>query len=363
MSLVAVDSVYFPHPFLSGQGAGGFGTAALIDSSTDRVAIIFRAGFTDTIDQIAVGFGAAPTVANVDYRVETVDTASNATPTGTLWATNTAATNLTPSANTVVAGTLTAGASITRGNMVALVVQETGGGGSIALNVNRFELNTAPLATPSGAVAYGSNNLSGSYSNAALLPVIAVHLSTANKWIYVTPALPLIESFTTVTFTTSTGATTGTRRGIYWTQPYAATLDGMWIKMQTAAAGDFDVILYDAAGTQLQKMLAAYDSSQQRVVNTVGMWSLPFDNTYDLVAATDYRLAIVPTTTNNVITTEFAVNTAAHMGAVPGGINMYLTKFVSSAWAQVTTERVMMGLRFSQLDNGVSGARVHVIGR
>lgn len=358
MALQACGPLYIPHPYFAGNAAAAFASVSLLDNSADRVALIFRAPFTDSIDQIAVCFATIPTSANLDYRVETVDTAVNANPTGTLWNTNTAATGITPSANVVVAGTLTANASITRGDRVAIVIQETGGGGAIGVNINRVNpdaVSAGGWVGPAGDFPYGSFNLSGSYTNSAAMPVIGVHLATANAWVYLSGALPLVQSFQTTAFNTGTGATTGTRRGLYWTPPFAATLSGMWIKAAMPNSADFNVVLYDSGGTSLATLLTGFDASQQRAQSSVGTWEIPFDTTYDVAAGTVYRVAIVPTTVNSVTLSELVLNAAGHMATLPAGTAMYLTKFVSSAWVEVTTERPLMGLILSKLDDGAGG--------
>jgi len=355
MTLQATDPIYYPHPYFAGNDAAAFASASAINDAADRVALIFQANFADSIDQIAVCFATITTPETLDFRVETVGTATNSVPSGTLWATNTAATNITATAATVVAGTLTANASIAKGDRVAIVIQERSGGGAINLGVNRVNpdaVTAGGWVGPAGNFPYGSFNLTGTYANSAAMPVVGVHLVTANKWVCVSGAIPLVQSFTTSAFNTGTGASTGTRRGLYLQVPFTATLQGLWMKAQTTSSADFDVVLYDITNATITTLFTAFDSSQQRAQAAVGVWELYFTSTFNLVAGLDYRLVIQPTTANSVTLSELVFNAAGHLGTMVGGTSMYLTKFVSSAWAEETAQRPLMGLILGGLDDG-----------
>lgn len=352
MSLQSLTGgMIFPLPFKNSNSALSFDTAVTFSASTNKAALVFRSPFTDSIDKILCVFANVTTAANLDYRVETVGTGSDAPPTGTLWSTNTAATGITPVATSAVEGTLTSAASITRGNMVAIVVQPSGAG-TISLTIPRWDSTSDEILF--GGVPYGSFATTGAYANSALVPLVAVHLQTANEWAFLGP-VPTPQTSQNTTINTATGATTGTRRGIRFTLPFPARLSGIWGKFNTNTGADFNVTLYDSGGTLLATLINGVDASQQRAATGNLFWYLPCDADYDLSANTVYRLVIEPTTTNSFQLEEWVFGSSAHTGTTAGGTNLYMTAFISSAWSDDQTIVPMMGMVFSGFDDATGG--------
>jgi hypothetical protein len=341
---------WVPHFAWASTSAPAFNVVA-IDASTDQVALICRATAAIVISKIAVGFGSITTSANLDFRIETVGTTGAATPTGSLWAANTASTGVTPAANTVVEGTLTANATITRGEVFAVVVQETGGGGAISLNVNRLD----GAATNGGfEFPYGSFNTTGTYANSNVIPCFAVHDNTSGTWYYIDDGVLPWQSFASTALNTGTSATTGTRRGVRFQLPFPATLSAVRYKgSTTTTTGDFTINLYDDSGGALVT-LATIDANQRRASAGAGTWDIYFDSDYDLAANTWYRLVLVPTTANSCSIYEATMNAAAYQDAMSLGQNFFVTAFISSAWVDTNTDkRPLMALGLSALDDGV----------
>lgn len=353
MTLQAISTgFWFPVPIKGSNSAIGFDSSVTIDSSADRIALVFRSPFTDSIDQIAVSFGTVGTSAPLDYRVETVGTGADAPPSGTLWAANTFASAVTPLTNSVVAGTLTANASITRGNMVAIVIQENGAT-AVSLTINRWD-STGGDTPFFGSVPYGSFNLTGTYANSALVPIIAVHLATANQWAYLGP-IPVPNSATNTTISTSTGGTTGTSRGIRFTLPFPARLSAVWGKFSVTTGADFNVELYDSGGTLLATLVSGYDASQQRAAGGNTYWLLPCDATYDLAANTVYRLVITATTANNFSMGEFTFNNSDYLNTY-AGTSVYTTAFIGGAWLDNNTKCPLIGMMLTAFDDATGGS-------
>lgn len=240
---------------------------------------------------------------------------------------------------------------MTRGQVAAIVLQSATT--PISANVNR--INSQATLQAGGGFPYGQGITSGStYGATPSIPCVAVRYDTG-EWVFIDDAILPIQSFAASAFNTDTGATTGTRRGLRFQLPFPGRLNGCWAKLSFPTTADFDIILYNGAGTALQTMLSAFDANQQRVASTSGLYKFLFDGTYDLAAATEYFLAFVPTTANSLTLAEFAVNAAAHMDAIAGGQAFHLAKFVSSAWSKVTTERPWMGVLVSAFDDGTGG--------
>lgn len=358
MALTSIPPVWVPAFLHNATGNLAFGTAVTIDASTDKVAGIFRAREDMVVSKIAVRFGTVTSSNELVYRVETVDTATDATPTGTLWNTNTTTGNVTPSANVIVEGTLTANATISAGQMYAVVIQPADAD-AVNLQIARWDLTSA-MVHMGGQVPYGSNNTTGSYANAALLPVVGLYNNTTSKWVH-NPVCPLITTATaTSAINTGTGATTGTKRGLSFKMAGPMRLRGMLVKMSSAAGADFDVEIYSTGGSLLATLLNDYDSSQQRAATGALSWYLPFETTYSVEAATEYYLVIAPTTANSVTLHEFSVADAAYLDTFYGQ-DLHGVAFISSTWTETTTVRPWFFLEFDQIDDGAGSGGGPVI--
>lgn len=349
MTLQAIKGgLWIPRPQWFNAATAPAYTATTIDAAADRVAAIFQAPLTGNIDRVVISIGAVTTAAALDVRIETVGTA-NPDPTGTLWnsPTNTTlATTGTPSANTPIEVTLTAAAAVTRGNIVAVVIQANATPISLVINC-------ISMATVGGQYPYGDLNTTGSYANSITTPCIGVRYDTP-EWVFLSGPGP-VHVLTASAFDdgTDTAATTGSRRGLRFSLPFPARLSGMWAELVATTTADFVVRLRDGSGTALAT-LATIDANQQTSTFSGQGFMIHFDSDYDLSANTTYFLCVEPTTTNNVTLYEFSTNAAAYMDAFEGGQDFHLAKFVSSAWSTVTTERPWMGLLVTALDDAAS---------
>lgn len=338
--------LWIPPPLWYSAQAPTFNTVTL-DASGDKAATIFRIPRAGTIDQVAVGIGAITTSNELDIRLETVAVTANATPTGTLWATNTAVTTLTPTANTMLSGSLTAGAVVVRGDTIAFVVQPAD---ADAINLNLNRLNAPDV--PAGNLPYGSYNLTGAYANSTALLCCAVRYSTG-EWVYLSDAILPVQSLQASVFHTGTSATTGVARGMRFRMPFPARVTGVTVKLEAGSSADFTVNLYDDAGTLINS-LATLDASRQRAGGSPNhLWNIYLEGGYVFPANTFYRVVISADTANAITLYEAVINAAAHMDAFSGGQDFHLTKLVSGSWVNVATERPWMFLQFDQFDDGV----------
>ena len=338
--------VWIPAPIWGVVGAPAFTTALQLDAAADRSALVFRAPVSCDLDRVTIGVGAVATAAALDVRIEDVST-TTAAPTGNLWAANTTATTGSPVANTPIEVTLTAAATVTRGQMVAIVVQPN----TTPIDVSLTRVSTTSSGMGSG-FPYGIYNTAGTYAAAATLPTYGVRCSTGT-WAYVSEGTGPIKAFASSAFNTGTGATTGTRRGMSITVPFPAKLSGVWWKGIVANGADYTIVLYDNTGTALQT-LATIDGNNVFAAQAA-QHLIYTDGDYSLADNTEYYVALVPGTANSLTLYEFSVDSAAYMDAFGGGQSFFLTKFVSSAWTEVTTERPYMGLLLTALDDGTAG--------
>lgn len=128
----------------------------------------------------------------------------------------------------------------------------------------------------------------------------------------------------------SSGATN--RRGNRFKLPFKATATGAWVfMMNCATAATFHIKLYDDSGTEIAssaEMLGSYMAS-----TTVDHWFPCFFTTaYTLAADTWYRIALVPSSANNLTLGNMDCGDADIKSAALGGANMYRTLYTSGAW-------------------------------
>lgn len=347
MGLVDLSSVvWYPQPTWL-NASPSFDTNGVIDASTDRIAIVFQAPRDLTVTKIAVGYGACATPATVNYRIETVS-GSPDQPSGSLLAANNTTGSVTPVANTVVEGTLTANASLTARTVYAAVIQSATT--PINIIVNRF-LSTNIQS--SGQFPVGWNNLTGAYAAVTALPCLALKDTTLG-YVFLNAAILPAESLGSQAINTGTGASTGTRRGVLLNLPFRGRLARLIPRITMPLTADFDIILYDSGGTALQTMLSV-TADTQRVANGANGFEYIL-NPYTIEANTFYRLAIVPTTANSVTLREFTVG--ALMNNTAGwGTNCLSTAYISSVWTNINNTFPWWSLGFDQLDDGTGVSR------
>jgi hypothetical protein len=308
-----------------------------IDANGEKAAIIFAASAAKAIHKVHFRTGTVTTGGTLDIRVETVDNAANGDPTGTLWA-------ATTNGSSVVAGTddnvwksvtLTADATVSIGNIVALVAV-CGSPGSLSL---------LGFGDQSTGFPYG-DLYTGTWTKNLVLPIMVPEYSDGSF----EPIFGLSDTGDPVT-TTSTfnsGSTTN-RRGNRFTLPFPARAKGCWVWADTD--GDYTVILYDTDGTTPLATTASVNNFQ-RQANAASIHLYPFTTTASLAAGSMYRLAIVPSSVTNVTVYDVAVVSAAMLDMFPGGQNCHLDIYTSGAWVNTTTARTYLGVFLDGFDDG-----------
>jgi len=315
-------------------------------SLTGKVAFVFQAPTTGSITGLCFKTGTVTTGATVDVRLETVD-ATTGQPSGTLQGTNTNASQVIADTddNTWFEVALTAAASVTAGDYLALVVVN-GSVGDMEIDSHGQIFGTViPIvwkdATGTGYVSQGRN------------PVGAVKY---NDGIYRTiGGYPTISGFAT-TATWSSG-----EQGLRFQIPFKARLAGV--------AGNWDIdtdvtirLLADAtapAGAALASVVADKDIRQS--TSPSPGWYF-FTSPYTLQAATWYRITgKVSAASTRLQYLDYASN--AIMAASPHGKNWYYTQDNGSTWTDTTTRAPIITLLLDQIDDGAGGGGTTIITR
>jgi len=133
-------------------------------------------------------------------------------------------------------------------------------------------------------------------------------------------------------------------------RPYPTRVDGAWILSNlVVSAGAFDVVLYDEDGTT--ELTVASIDTDQALATGAEVLLIPFSTEFELAKDTYYRLAIRPSTGTSTRYRGIAVESEAHMAALPGGADWHRTSRVDAgAWTETPTEHPLMGLHSTAVE-------------
>lgn len=311
-------------------------------ASGDKAAFVFQIAKTGTVTKIGFLTGTVTTGDTVDVRLETVNTTTGA-PTGTLWATNTNGSQAIDAAddNTWFTVTLTAGASVTKGDIVAVVIVNGGTPGNMEIVHGGGGLfdEAFPYITDFAAAVWTSDNESpncaleysdGSYAySPGVYPFSAINISVAYN-----------------------NTSDPDHRGLKFQLPVPVRVVGGWFESDLEAAANLK--LYDSDGTSVLESISV--PSGPRSTTGHGVHIVFFTSAHSLSKDTYYRLVLEPSTTTSIDLDEISVPTAAVLDGWDGGQNFHYTQKKDAGWTDTTTKRPMMGLLIDALDDGTSGS-------
>lgn len=250
-----------------------------------------------------------------------------------------------------LSGNLSADRAVTRGDMLAVVLEFDGSG--------RLGADTVSLSrggsSPNSLICGNSQYASSAWSAIGGRPLCVFKYDDGT---YAGFEEGMVASAaTSVAFHSGSAAD---EYALEFSAPFAGKIDGGWALLSVnSGTTDFDFVLYSgttALATKSFEGNATYAVGDNRVVH------FAFSSPVEVSANTTYRIALKPTTTNSVNLFYFDVPSADYFDAIPGevGTEMALTTRVDAgAWAAVTaTRRPQIGVHYCAIDIG--GA--HVIG-
>lgn len=312
----------------------------VIDAADEKIAFIFKIGKTGTISKVGFKTGSVTTGATFDVRLETVDLTTG-DPTGTLLATNSNGSLVVADADDFLwlTASLTTAVAVTRGDLVAVVIVNPSGSPgnmqimAVAYGQNRFPYSD--LFTTSWTKQGDNRN-----PNCALEYDDGTYaLHTGVYPIKLTPT------------DTYNSASSPDERGLIFQFPFPVQIAGVFMIMDLD--GDADIVLYDSDGSTVLETISL--DKDVRELTTIGGWNFPFDNTNELSANTNYRVALKPTTTTNIGLATLETDTAAIMDSFEGGQNFhYTSRTDAGAWTETTTKRPVIGLLLDGFDDSIA---------
>jgi hypothetical protein len=328
----------------------------VIDAADEIAACVFLAPKTGTVTRVHFSTATVTTGATVDVRLETVDDA-NGQPSGTLFGTDTNISHVIANGDDnawLRTAALTGSASVTRGQMMALVIKNptvSAGnmqiarlGGTFGANGSNFPYVVGPLATNKQDSQYGL--------------VMALEYNDGSFGI---PA-GLIPAKATGTVALNTG-TNPDEAAMYFTPTAPMRVIGWASIMAVAAGADFRVGLYED-GNNTPLTTGTIDGNNVATTATRGHTG-HFATAVELDAGTTYRLAFLPTTANSLTLNYWEIDSSylAIFDALAGGQAMHYsarnrsstTDPDAAAWSQTTNRRLAVSLICDQIDDGAGG--------
>lgn len=342
--------------------AAGFSTAITLDASTEMGAFTGRVwwpGRSGTKDIRKVHFrcGAVTLNAASSFRVSLQDLSATVgppmNPDGVVdqsWVTATLSANAWN-----VSGNLSADRTVAFGALLAVVFDYATFTAADSVVISALS-NSAVSTAPMNQQAMSLLN-TGVWGIAACMPNVILEFSdgTFGTLYGTTP----VATVTTITWSNTAG---DDARGMEFSVPFPCKVDGFWIAIAAATTGTFEVSLYDGT-TPMTNGTVSFDSDVQASTNGRIMFC-PFPAELELAAGATYRLAVRPTSADNVNIYGLDLNDAAHRAVYGGPDISYNTLTDGGGWGSPLTTRVpVMALNISSLDDGAGGGGGHTLNR
>lgn len=291
----------------------------IMNTADEAAGAVFVAPKTGSIDRVMFKTATVTTGTTVDVRLETVDPATGM-PTGTLWGVNTNASQVIAAADDNVAFevTLTAAASVTLGDKVALVIRNPSASFGSWVFAGQGILTGANTA----GNCYGVINAAGSWAKDLNGPCMAVRYSDTT-YPEIFGAFPPGDG--QIVTNTYGNATSPNVRGLRFQLPFRCRFAGCWINADID--GDCDVRLVSTAynkgaGTGILSTIAL--DKDIRATTVIDWLMLPMPQV-TLEPNQYYRLVIEPNTATSLIMYDAPFKSLAIMDAWSGGRLFHFT--------------------------------------
>lgn len=335
MTLQALPSpLIWPGMSVQGwNGVAGASAGSTLDAAGEYQGIVCCAQQDMTISHVLWRPHAVSGSPTADVRIETVG--ATGLPSGTLWATNT---NIVTGTLTAAFRTdaLTASASITKGQMFAVIFQYNSGTSFQA----RLLSTGAPL---SKSIPYRVTNTGVPAKGLTALPIMA--LGSSSTAFYPVPGL-----FPTIQASAAFNNTNSAARGNKFTVPFACRVIGLSFN-SGANLGDYNIFLADSSGTELSSSSTAFDGDHAQA--SAGYQKIMFfDNAVTVTAGTTVIGALEPSSATNSDEVTFDLSNANDRTAMPGGTGVFRVTRTSGVWSDDTDSVTCMDLVIDQLDDG-----------
>lgn len=311
----------------------------LLDAVGEKAGFILQAPKTGTISKVGFRTGTVTTGDTVDVRLESVDLATG-NPSGTLLGTNSNGSQVIANAddNTWFLTSLTQGVVVTKGDFIAVVIVNGGGGGNL-------RIAHLGLVMWGGNFSYITDFVGGAWAKDDESPLCALEYSDGS-YAHSPGVYPVSDIDVMVSFDNTSDPD---HRGLKFKLPFPFRITGIWV------VGDFDgpvdVKLYDSDGTTVLETMSL-DPDVRAATGGMTYFVL-FSGTQSLLKNTFYRVVLEPTSAVSVELDEFDVDTVAIMDALEGGQDFHYTEKKDAGWTDTTTKRPFMGILIDGVNIGM----------
>ena len=313
--------------------AGIVSSTGLVASG--RIGFIFRAPKTGSIDRMVWYSGTATGSPIVDVRLETV---SGASPSGTLFGTNTNVVTGTVASNTEYESTLTSAASVTRGQLVGLSLNYVSGT-SIAIGLDQtwnqiISAHNLPQI-----------NTAGTWSIIAARNMRSLLRYSDGSYLS-----PNIEGVS-YGLASQTSFFTSGEKGIRFRLPYRLRICGFWQSYDVR--NDITVNLYADATAPGGTALLTKQITSASLIQAGGVNQHFFDSSLTLSANTWYRLVAAFTGATGTRFSLVSFGSSDRRDAIVK--DQYYTESSGSSWVDTTTQSPPIGIVLDGLEDASGG--------
>ncbi len=307
---------------------------AAVSGASDSIWCVLQAPETGTITSIDLQTGTVTTGAtSVDIRLESLDASGN--PSGNLLATNTNKTftlNATDD-NQILSQTLTAGASVTKGQMFAVVMQNP------ASSPGNWALRGI-VGGNAKVIPYGGRTVAGVATKNGTPPSVGLNYNGT----YYKQFGNAIMDGTGLIGTAINNTTTERETGNQFIAPFAARVSGCYVNLTNASNVAFDMILYEGSTAVLTRSMSGVER------RAAGLHYISFNGKYTIKPGVLYRIVMKPTTATNISYQLIQVGSAAQLATLTGADGMkWSSKNNSAAWSSADTWLVCIGVLFDAI--------------
>lgn len=314
-----------------------------IDADGEKVGYVFKASKTGTITGVGFRTGTITNPQPLDVTIQVVQSTSGH-PSGTLFGGSSSGT--IPSAglasNTTYQATLSVGASVTKGDLFAPIVQFSSTTGNITLAGPSVNYRASGLF-------YNVTFAAGAWSKAITPPIMWVEYSDGS-YDY-NPALQV--PWASATAANYASNSTPDEKGLKFQMGADMTLAG--VKFLAAAnPAPSSVTFYSSDGSSiLQSVVIDTDT----ISGSAGFFEVYFDTPTAITANTSYYVGVEPiVTTMNMAMYVMTMPKDATLGQLPGGSNLiYVDRTNHGSWTEYTHQRPFMSLLFRAIPTGSGG--------
>lgn len=247
-------------------------------------------------------------------------------------------------------GNLSADRAVSHGDKLAVVWEFDGGGrlgaDSVALSGIALTTTDAKATFPTTVVKSG-----GTWAATNLVtPNVVFEMSDGTFGSFVGQVFPA-SAINSHAYNSGTAGADEYAQKI--TLPIACKCDGAFVRVNAGATANFDIVLYDGTTAIASQSIDGNEVAGLPVRLLFVSWA-----EVSLSASTAYRLAVKPTTTNNLTVFSHDTSAAGHFVCMPGGTDVcYSTRVDAGSWADTATRRLIgFGLLLSSIHDGAGGS-------